>query len=107
MSEKSLLVYIYLMKYLLLVVIIPFVSCAQKMNEKRLLQDVEYLSSDSLKGRKTGSRENKIAANYIANRFGKLGLKSYQDNYLHEFTFRNRNSQEIEGTNVIGYLSGR
>ncbi len=99
--------YIYFMKYILLVFIIPFVSCAQKMNERRLLQDLEYLSSDSLKGRKTGTRENRIAANYIADRFRRLGLKSYTGGYLHEFTFKNRNSQDIKGTNVIAYIPGR
>ena len=101
------LVYIYFMKYILLIIIIPFVSCAQKMNERRLLQDLQYLSSDSLKGRKTGTVENLIAANYIANRFRKIGLTAYKGGYLQEFTFKNRSGQYVKGTNVIACLPGR
>jgi Zn-dependent M28 family amino/carboxypeptidase len=99
--------YIYLMKYILFLVLIPFISCSQKIASNRLLHDIQFLSSDSLKGRKTGTAENRIAAAYIADRFKSLGLKSYSNSYMQEFTFKNRNGEEIKGANVIGYIAGR
>lgn len=95
------------MKYLLFLVFIPFVSCSQKIAINRLLEDVKYLSSDSLKGRKTGTPENKIAATYIANRFKSLRLKHYSSDYITPFIIKNRRGEEIEGANVIGYIPGR
>ncbi|GEO07738.1 aminopeptidase [Segetibacter aerophilus] len=71
------------------------------------MKDVEYLSSDSLKGRKTGTPENRIAASFVAARFKKLGLKAYTPNYLQPFSFKNRNGEEIQGVNVVGYIPGK
>ena len=41
----------------------------------RIRAHVEFLSSDLLEGRDTGSRGHNIAANYVAAEFRKLGLK--------------------------------
>jgi len=41
----------------------------------RLQQDVKYLASDALEGRRTGSKGATEAANYIAKEFARLGLK--------------------------------
>ena len=41
----------------------------------RIRAHVEFLSSDLLEGRDTGSRGHRIAANYVAAEFRKLGLK--------------------------------
>lgn len=38
-------------------------------------RDVEFLASDKLGGRLAGSKEEKVAADYIKNRFQKLGLQ--------------------------------
>ncbi len=50
--------------------------------------DLEYLASDELKGRKTGSPEALESAKYIARQFEDIGLlsPSIAKNYLHEFT---------------------
>jgi Zn-dependent M28 family amino/carboxypeptidase len=101
------LLYIYFMKYLLLFILLPLACAAQKNASSQLLKDVEYLSSDELKGRKTGTPENKIAASFIATRFKKLGIKSYAPNYLQPFSFKNRNTEEIQGANVVGYVPGK
>lgn len=77
------------------------------MSSNKLLKDVEYLSSDSLKGRKTGTAENKIAATFIAQRFKSLGLQSYTPDYLHPFSFKNRQGTEVKGANVIAYVRGK
>ncbi len=50
---------------------------------------VEYLASDELEGRMTGTRGAKLAAGYIVERFKELGLKPLGDagGYLQEFPF--------------------
>jgi Zn-dependent M28 family amino/carboxypeptidase len=80
---------------------------AQKINRNSLLNDIQTLSSDSFEGRKTGSTGNLKAADYITNRFDEIGLKSYNQNYRHPFTFRNRRNEEIQGINLIGYIKGK
>lgn len=80
---------------------------AQNIDRAKLLSDLETLSSDQYAGRKTGSIENKMAANYIVKRFSDAGLNFYQDSFKHPFTFKNRESKEITGTNLIGYIKGR
>ena len=41
---------------------------------ERIRAHVEFLASDALEGRDTGSRGHQIAANYVAAEFRKLGL---------------------------------
>ena len=51
-------------------------------------QHISYLASDQLKGRASGSKEIKEAADYIANEFKSYGLKPIFDGkYLQEFPF--------------------
>ena len=80
---------------------------AQKIDRNTLLNDVQTLSSDSFEGRKTGSAGNFKAADYIINRFDKIGLKSYNENYKHPFIIRNRRNEQIKGINLIGYIKGK
>jgi Zn-dependent M28 family amino/carboxypeptidase len=80
---------------------------AQKIDRNTLINDVQTLSSDSFEGRKTGSAGNFKAADYITNRFEKIGLKSYNENYKHPFIFRNRRNEQIKGINLIGYIKGK
>lgn len=97
------------MKKLLIVFFLLFatLASAQNINRKQLLRDVEILSSDVYKGRKTGTKENRMAANYIVKRFNEIGLTFYQDSFKHPFTFKDRKGQEMHGTNLIGYIKGR
>lgn len=47
----------------------------KKVSEKAIYQDMMYLASDELKGRKTGEPGNEMAANYIAEEFRKAGVQ--------------------------------
>ena len=47
---------------------------------QRIRADVEFLASDLLEGRDTGSRGHEIAASFVAKRFQALGLKPGGDN---------------------------
>lgn len=59
---------------------------AKKVVES-LKTHVEYLSSDSMEGRRAGSRGELLAASYIAQHFNKLNLKPYigTSNYFQNF----------------------
>lgn len=105
-------------KYLIALTAVFFISygslVAQKISEKQIKKDIEFLASDELEGRDTGSPGAAKAADYVANRFEKLGLTPKgTDNYFQTFTFqpkRNPHStdttalKEMTGKNVIGYI---
>jgi aminopeptidase YwaD len=55
------------------------------ITEKELMAHVEFLASDSLKGRLAGSAEDIKAARYIADEFQKAGIKWLIDKGLQEF----------------------
>ena len=59
----------------------------RSITEKELRADIELLTSDELAGRKTGSAGNRAAAELIAQRFQRLGLKPAgdDDGYLQRF----------------------
>jgi len=65
------------MKYsiFLLIIAFNFSVNAQSINEKDLKKHISFLASDSLKGRKPGMPETKIAASYIRNEFKNDGLQ--------------------------------
>ena len=91
---------------------------AQTISIEQLKKHIEYLASDNLKGRGTGTEDEKKAAQYIAKQFEQYHLKPLtnqknQVSYFYEFTFRKKknphdtsttNSPEYHGINVIGLL---
>lgn len=82
---------------------------AQPTNLKK---HISYLASDALQGRLTGSNGEKLASDYIISEFKKLKLKTYNQNYLHPFSYNVRlnphdtisKGEPNKGNNVIGYL---
>lgn len=79
----------------------------------RLRADVEYLASDALEGRGTGTAGNDSAAAYVARRYASLGLRATSAGYLQPFTARPAMSAHTGGTaqfptqNVVAFLEGR
>lgn len=73
-----------------------------------VLKDVEFLSSDSLMGRRTGTEGAKMAREYIIQRFHSLNLKPLNDSYLHPF--ENPLSGQIDNLdssiNLAGMIEG-
>jgi Zn-dependent M28 family amino/carboxypeptidase len=94
-------------KILLIALLASASVSAQTINRKQILADLEILSSDVYEGRKTGTVENQMAANYIVSRFKDIGLSFYQDSFKHPFTFQNRRGETLKGTNLVGYIKGR
>ncbi|HYK76837.1 MAG TPA: M28 family peptidase [Daejeonella sp.] len=80
---------------------------AQDINRKQLLTDIEVLSSDVYKGRKTGTKENQMAADYIIKRFKEIGVKPYKNNFKQSFIAKNRKGEDLQGYNLVGYVKGK
>lgn len=85
------------------------------ISEKKLRKHVTYLASDKLKGRGTGTPEERKAAEYIAGQFRKIGLapKGDQKTYFHQFGFKkskdphggvDENAPQVYSQNVAAYL---
>lgn len=98
---------------LFLPLFLPLFLLAQDINTDRLRKDIEYLASDNLKGRGTGTKSEKKAAAYIAAEFKKAGLQPKgTDGYYQPFTFMHKKnpkdslseSVKRNGRNVVGYL---
>ncbi len=59
-----------------------FTACQEEklpqfsFNQRTVQADLSYLASDKLGGRETGTKEEELAAAYIANRFDLLGLQA-------------------------------
>jgi Tol biopolymer transport system component len=88
---------------------------AELAQQKSLKNHITYLSSDDLKGRLTGSKEEQLAADYLVKEFKKLKLKPYDGkNYLQSFEYKVKlNPQDSlavknnTGKNVIAYLDNK
>ncbi|MEH6765943.1 MAG: M20/M25/M40 family metallo-hydrolase [Aequorivita antarctica] len=107
---------------LVIFLVIVVFSCKEaKVKSVTMKEDVSVLANDSLNGRKTGSADEKKAAEYIAKRFSDLGLQSKgTDGYFQKFTFKTSKNphQEAEftsekndstqtGENVIAYFDNK
>jgi hypothetical protein len=102
----------------LLILICAFSLYAQTEKEKviettskaTIEGQVYFLADDLLKGRETGTPENKIAASYLANTFGSYGVKPnpktgtfYQDVKLKRISPPSEVTIEINGQKINDY----
>jgi hypothetical protein len=76
---------------------------------------IEFLASDKLEGRGTGSKGEQKAAKYIAKQFKKIGLKGMgtEGSFLYKYSFKKKtdphggedpNQAPVNTQNVVGYL---
>ena len=94
-------------------------SCGEEINyENNIKADLMFLADDKLEGRKTGTKGEKLAAEYISERFEKLNLSDKgTENYFQDFYFNNstnpheeikfnkaEDKNEIHARNVVGFL---
>lgn len=93
--------------------------CAQDRTVKekeQLYTDVAFLAHDSLEGRETGTKGERIAADYIAERFRVIGLSprgSSDTSFYQYFSKKTRShphdtlfsGPKIIGKNVVGFLN--
>jgi len=80
-----------------------FTPTAPRLSKQPLLDDLAYIASPALAGRRVGSSGNATARTFIENRFTELGLSYYGSGYAQAFS--DTNSLAF-GTNVVGYLPG-
>ncbi|WP_308990906.1 M20/M25/M40 family metallo-hydrolase [Mariniflexile litorale] len=71
------------------------------IQESSIKLSLEYLASDALEGRNTGSKGIEKAAVFIENVFKKSAIKPYFETYRDTF-----NVKDIIGYNVVGYIEG-
>ena len=94
---------IYVLALILLAKIIPFGALAQSnpvpyaytIKAEDLKKHLTFIASDSLKGRNTGSAEQKVAANYIADHFKKSGLAPVNGSYFQKVDLVNRSWTKV------------
>lgn len=99
------------------VLFILILSCSDRREVNiSFRDDVAFLSDDALKGRETGTEQEKLAADYIAGRFKNLGLQPMGNDgtYVQPFSFKPKNDPHgqvmfttgdstLTGTNVLGF----
>jgi peptidase M28-like protein/peptidase M1-like protein/PDZ domain-containing protein len=79
---------------------------------ERMKADVEWLAAPEREGRGAGSRGLDAAANYIAQRFERLGLSPLtqgargDDRYFQHFNMTGETGEPLTARNVIGVLPG-
>src|SRR5688572_13166414 len=78
----------------------------------RLRTDIQFLASDALEGRGTGTAGNDSAAAFAARRYAALGLQALAPGYLQRFTARSTmlahsgGAAELRTQNVVAFLRG-
>lgn len=72
-----------------------------KSSSVQLGQDVEYLANDVLQGRDTGSDGIEKAAQFLENRFKRLGIKPFYETYRDNFKVGDK-----EAFNVVAMMPG-
>jgi len=97
------------------------VSCAEERSKngsvdhenfiyEQALLDVEYLASDELGGRETGTEGNRMAREYIVARFDSLGLQMFGESYLQRFDQEvnavGGETDTVDAFNLIGFVEG-
>ncbi len=103
--------------FTLLLLVFSFLHVhSQYINTESIKTDIRYLSSDQLKGRGTSSKQERIAASYIIEKFKKCGLqpKGKDNSFLYQFTFIKSEhvhdtivGKQRSGVNVAGYLDNQ
>lgn len=105
-------------KVLFFILILAACDAPRPTAIEQLKSDVSYLAADAMEGRETGTQGERLAADYLAERFQELGLtpKGSVD-YFQTFSFKPSNnpheqtqlgtpedSTATKGTNIIGYF---
>ena len=87
---------------------------SQNFDEKNLRKHITFLASDKLKGRGTGTKEERKAAEYLAKQFKQIGLQPKGDDgtYFHRFGFKKADphggispdAPQVYSQNVAAYI---
>jgi hypothetical protein len=78
-------------------------SIAQFPDSSKVMNDLYFLASDSLQGRKTNTKGNDLSRRFIIQRLQKLGVSAYVQDYTQSFTF---GKDTIPAVNILGFVEG-
>ena len=92
---------------LLLLICLSLSASAQLFDEKALIANLKYLSSDALQGRKPETQGSTDARNFIKEQFKKLELKPFGNDFEIPFEFNSRSGAKVKGTNLAGWIKGK
>lgn len=91
-----------------LVVMVSCTTSAQKVSVSELKTHIGFLASDELKGRGTGTPEERKAATYLAEYFKKLGLKPKgTEGYFQAFQAPLDTVHVLNALNVVAFLDNQ
>ena len=110
MTKKLIILFLFLSVFPVLQIISARQSPAPTsriIDAKQLLRDTEILSADDMQGRRVGTPGNQKAREYVVRRFKETGLTAFNDTFLQTFDFSSRQSEKIQGANVVGYIKGK
>ena len=108
--------------FLGIVFFIYLTGCRQAVDQRSGIQilrkDINYLASDELEGRETGTRGGEKASFYLAERFEEIGLEPKgTEGYFQEYSFSppgnphaarsDDDTIKIDTRNVIGYMDNK
>lgn len=94
----------------------PTAPCNESIRQQDLKADLYFLAGDAFQGRLTGTAGNNLAAEFIASRFERLGLKRvgsdgsyFQQFLLSTATLGPSNKLEVtrETTSPFGFVPAR
>jgi hypothetical protein len=85
---------------------IPANEPEPQFTSKEFLEPIKFLASDKLKGRGDGTKELGEAAQYLAKRFKKFGLKPAGDNATYLQHFKITVGAQMGPNNSVTYQSG-
>lgn len=101
-------------KLLPILIIGLFISCnvqektsTSTLDTDQLIEDLRFISSDETEGRRTGTEGNRMAREYLVERFEEEGAQPFQGSFTHAFDFTSRGGEEWPGVNVIGKIPGK
>lgn len=72
-----------------------------EIQESQVRKSLEYLASDELRGRRTGTKGIEKAAGYIESEFQENNIRPYYETYRDSFEVKG-----VTGYNIIGYIEG-
>lgn len=86
-------------------------AAASHADSAAIIADIQYLASERLEGRGTGTPGNDSAAAYIARRFASLGLRRLDSSFEQHFVARplaahNESPRSLPTQNVVALLPG-
>src|ERR1700761_6797250 len=81
-------------------------------NDAQIRGSIEFLASDAMQGRGSGTHDELLAATYLASQLRQIGIEPAGDNggYIQdvsgEFDFYREGKKHVDTRNVIGILRG-